>query len=405
MSQAPPGAYITELNQIMHSIPEHISTGNALWGYVYGAFIRRAVATARVLVFVADVYPKVPTLKHAEQSRRAHARSRGATGAVSSGITEFTDDAMPPSRDIRSSGELLFKGLLYIMQRIAACVRAMPGKIAYFTCPAHRNPAAIRAAQNALAIYECLDGVLPGHVIEAIIARMPVRPYWFDSPFAGGHNVRITTCGPDAPPDFEQGEGEVAAWLWAKFLRSTGIVPHPEPIYISSRDWDNLAIALCQEPEWSAGISVRIGSGVNMDCSALVTGMHARFAPSAGVGACKTELVVYRRDPACLAVAFVAILAGSDYCPGIPRVGTETLKKAFLNHDLLGGLVPYFFHSDDHGVTALMAGIVAVIAKNIPSAKRDDIAIAVHYALWQLAYYTTIDGAPPPFPVPKQYTV
>jgi hypothetical protein len=405
-NKQPPAAYITELNQIMHSIPDHISTGNALWGYVYNAFIRRAAATARVLVFVADVYPKVPTLKHAEQSRRAHARARGAAGGgVSSGITEFSDAAVPPSRDIRNSGELLFKGLLYIMQRIATCVNAMPGKIAYFTCPAHRNPAARRAAQKARAFAECAAGVLPRDSIDEIIACMPVRPYWFDSPFAGGHNVRITADGPDAPPDFQQGEGEVVAHLWKKHLRQSGLVPYPERIDISSRDWDNLAIALCQEPEWSAGVTVRIGSGVNMDCEALVHGMHAKYAPSAGVGACKTELVAHRKDPACLAVAFVAILAGSDYCPGIPRVGTETLKKAFFNHDLLGGLVPYFFHSDDHGVTALMAGIVAVIAKNLPSAKRDDIIDAVVRAIWQITYYATIDGAPPPFPMPTQYSV
>jgi hypothetical protein len=52
-----------------------------------------------------------------------------------------------------------------------------------------------------------------------------------------------------------------------------------------------------------------------------------------------------------------------------------------------------------------MAGIVAVIAKNIPSAKRDDIIDAVVRAIWQITYYATIDGAPPPFPMPTQYSV
>lgn len=362
----PPDAYILELNQIMHSIPDWADTGDKLWWFVERAFINRAVASARVVVFVADVYPRVPTLKHAEQAKRVQSR---VSSAPLSGITEFTDTKVPPSRDIRRSGELLFKGLIYIMHRIATRVATMPDLIAYFTCPARRGD---------------------------------TSP---DSPYVGGHNVRITPHGPDAPPDFQQGEGEVAAHKWKKILRQSGLVPLPKRIEIGSRDWDNLAIALCQEPEWSAGVTVRIGKGVNMDCEALVRGMHARYAPSDGVGACKTELSAHRKDPACLAVAFVAILAGSDYCPGIPRVGVETLKKAFLNHDLLGGLVPYFFHSDDHGVTALMAGIVAVIAKNIPTAKRDDIVDAVVRAIWQITYYATIDGAPPPFPMPTPYSV
>lgn len=78
-----PNVLAVEMNIIAHEIPGFVDSGNKLYGWftsVLGMYLRESIDVAGAatvfidtVILVADNYERVPTEKHAEQSRRRDA--------------------------------------------------------------------------------------------------------------------------------------------------------------------------------------------------------------------------------------------------------------------------------------------------------------------------------------------
>lgn len=153
---------IIELNPIMYSIPPGVETGHGFFGWFMRAYVNTFIARAATtdakfvqdgplwLAFAADEYAGVPALKGAMHQARAlkQAASLSKTHpTISKEVLdqmEFTDDAIPPSSAVGCSSTLVFKGIVYLLNRIRTFFANSDYVYVYCSCPSPKHPALVQ---------------------------------------------------------------------------------------------------------------------------------------------------------------------------------------------------------------------------------------------------------------------
>jgi hypothetical protein len=366
------------MNPDMYAIPPDIRTGDALFGWFLKArvlkHIRRAPSTDAELdrdgplwiCFTADEYSKVPDLKstvHAERASRLHpAASHLSQQQIDE--MEFTADHIPDPAIISSSSTLIFKCIVFLLNNLASFFANHKYVYAYASCPSPKRP--MLGAQ----------------------ARVP---------WVYGQNVRLSAGGPPPPPDFAQGEGEIRAWLFTKFVSDNSATPILH--LIVSIDNDNLPIALTISPHYTHNVYVQLKSvypSTATSSSARKITVYTKRFLDCGVLTTKYHETRF-------STAFCMILAGSDYCPGLEGIGETTISKAIVDPGAQSLRLAAFNTAtglpEMPKVELFIDWIVRQRFKarlvTIPNRTR-----SIQLALWNLQYWATcLEHPPPPSPV------
>lgn len=430
--------HIIEGNQFMKSVPPFANTGNKLYDHFLKnqiSPIRRHVAEAlntvqAVIVIVTDVYTRVPVVKKKIQDERrlADETALERAGIDITAIEDtyfFTDEYAPPPELIRCSPILIYRGLMYIIKRLAIEFEHNRNILMYVTLPTPKESVIDDIAdfiKNFVAVsadHAGLNNPIERAVLAALIAN------GFDVAKAKGINVRITPAltGPDPDLQFVHGEGETLMWCWVHWLIDRGCVaPAAGKIRLVSVDNDNIIIALMQPPKIANNIIIQQrnvslaayeGSGRQpsrkknyqpdqypirryLDCAALL----------AAISSSETTHSTDQPHPKCMAVAFMLTMCGTDYCNGIKFVGPAKFARILFSHPK-GSTV--FFTLSSAAVPTLKENlknieeyVIAAVALKGTSDKYhvgiykiDTYKVPIQMALWQLRYYFNL---PRPWP-------
>ena len=378
---------------------------------------------------VADDYSKVPILKsivHADRAASQNSYIASKYPSLSKEDIEamtFTDDAMPPADLIRSSSILIFKGIVYLINKLNTFFASSSYIYAYACCPFPKYP--------AFAAYEKV-------------------------PWVFGQNIRLSAQGPPPPPEHLQGEGEVRNFLISKYfsqfqidwynhrkeaaataLAATAALPalpvaataaplqrrthyikpatptipniailppHPAHLLVSI-DIDSVSIALAAHGiNWRITHFLQLKSipqSTKRDAKGKI--IHSHMKRFINLNTLNAFISTNSPDQG-RSAAFTAVLFGSDYVKNFTGIGPAALLKVFF-HSTQGPSASPFYAKN--AITPcpirLKSFIEFVIATKYP--KKQDIVvpnkeITIAQATWNIEYWASCLYAPIP-PVPK----
>lgn len=374
-------AKIVEMNEVIHKCPDGIESGRGLWTYFCRSILNQCLPTADhevsvdkgpvFVVFVADDYNRVPKEKAQTQRDRAKGRQTGIGEAgIDIAAAVITDDKLPPIAVIRSSPTLFYRTIIFLYRKILA-MELSPDIHVFFSTPSPKT----------------VTG-------EGLFRAQPT-----DLPMGANIGLRPSTEFP-FPSHWQQGEGEVIAWCWARHLRQFFPQPETDRTVIISCDNDNFAICLLQPRGVSKNVFVKLVDKTLSHATVRahlatrgVTTRHPRAHDDTMVTVdryfdCNGIRTLFRGDPTATSVALMCILGGTDYCKGLPGIGPVTI--AAHADRLIRDPLPLTGSGGEDDIDIIMSFITTLDTKK--GKKRpstDSHQPCAETAAWNIRYWKT----------------